>query len=65
MSRGSGLCGLCGGVKRGRSARTAAPIADCLDCRKPICERHSVPVPDEGAYRCTKCARALKTSGRG
>lgn len=65
MSRGAGLCKRCGGVKRGRGARTASPITSCDECRDPVCLRHSVWSPERGAYVCTKCDRASKSAAGG
>jgi len=59
MSRAPGLCRRCGGPKRGRTARTAAPWAQCAkeDCRADICPKHSVWDSSADAWICTKCAR--------
>jgi hypothetical protein len=65
VSRGAGLCGLCGGVRRGRGARVAMPIADCVQCRVPVCAKHSVPAPEEGGYRCNRCVRGNLRQARG
>lgn len=59
MSRAAGLCKLCGGPKRGRAARTAAPIAQCSECGADICPKHAVWRDD--AYICKRCERASKT----
>lgn len=55
---GRGVCGRCGVRKRGRAARTSAPVTDCVRCGVPICNKHMVEAPDEGGYVCTKCHRA-------
>ena len=63
MSRGAGLCRRCGGPKRGRGARVSAPIADCMECGDPICERHATfdaDRGDRGGYVCTKCTRKAR-----
>ena len=60
MSRAAGLCGKCGGPRRGRSARTAAPIAQCESCRVDICEKHARWQGD--FYLCYKCERQGKKS---
>jgi hypothetical protein len=57
MSRAAGLCGRCGGPKRGRSARASDPVADCSRCGTPICKRHARWDSDEEAWVCTRCAR--------
>lgn len=57
VSRAAGLCRRCGGPKRGRAARVAAPIAQCHLCGDDICDRHAMWAGDY--YICTKCARAL------
>lgn len=58
MSRAAGLCRLCGGPKRGRAARTAAPVAQCQLCGNDICPKHAVWAGDY--YICKKCERAGK-----
>lgn len=63
MSRAPGLCRSCGGPKRGRAARTAAPIAQCLGCGNDVCGRHSEwrstwEDNNDGGYVCRKCIRA-------
>ena len=60
MSRAAGLCGKCGGPRRGRSARTAAPIGQCEVCRVDICLKHARWQGDY--YLCYKCARQGKKS---
>ena len=60
MSRAPGLCAKCGGPKRGRAARVAAPIATCESCRGMICEKHARWMGDY--YLCYKCERAGKKS---
>ena len=60
MSRAAGLCIKCGGPKRGRAARTAAPIAQCESCRGDICEKHARWQGDY--YLCYKCERKGKKS---
>jgi len=57
LSRAAGLCRLCGGPRRGKSARLAAPVADCARCGVPVCPRHMVWDTDRAL--CTKCARVL------
>lgn len=58
MSRAAGLCKLCGGPKRGRAARTAAPVAQCQECSADICPRHAEWEGD--GYTCTRCIRLRK-----
>lgn len=60
MSRAPGLCVKCGGPRRGRSARSAAPIAQCESCRGDICAKHARWQGDY--YLCYKCERQGKTS---
>jgi hypothetical protein len=60
MSRAAGLCIKCGGPKRGRAARTAAPITQCESCRGAICEKHARWQGDY--YLCYKCERLGKKS---
>lgn len=60
MSRAAGLCVKCGGPKRGRSARTAAPIGQCESCRGDICLKHARWQGDY--YLCYKCERQGKKS---
>src|SRR5882724_1106297 len=60
MSRAPGLCVKCGGPRRGRSARSAAPIAQCESCRGDICAKHARWQGDY--YLCYKCERLGKTS---
>jgi hypothetical protein len=60
MSRAAGLCVKCGGPKRGRSARTAAPIGQCESCRGDICLKHARWQGD--FYLCYKCERKGKKS---
>ena len=60
MSRAPGLCAKCGGPKRGRAARVAAPIATCESCRGMICEKHARWQGDY--YLCYKCERLGKKS---
>jgi len=55
MSRAPGLCGLCGGPRRGRAARPCAPWARCDTCEMDICEKHSVM--NGSVWICAKCAR--------
>lgn len=57
MSRAPGLCRRCGGPKRGRAAREAAPWAQCNTCHDDICPKHSVWDGTSDAWVCTKCAR--------
>ena len=56
MSRAAGLCKYCGGPKRGRAARPAAPIAQCSSCGNDVCGKHCDWVDDW--YKCHKCIRA-------
>ena len=58
MSRAAGLCGKCGGPRRGRSARTAAPIAQCESCHVDICLKHARWQGD--FYLCYTCERKNK-----
>lgn len=58
MSRAAGLCRRCGGPKRGRAARDAAPWTRCELCNDDICPRHSVWAGDY--WICTKCDREGK-----
>lgn len=60
MSRAAGLCIKCGGPKRGRAARVAAPIGQCESCRGLICEKHARWQGDY--YLCYKCERLGKKS---
>lgn len=60
MSRARGLCGRCGGPRRGRSARRSDPIADCDLCQTPVCARHARYDPDGDRYLCAKDARDHK-----
>ncbi len=62
MSRAAGLCRRCGGPKRGRAARTAAPVSQCRTCGDDICQKHAIWAGD--FYICTKCDRAAR-KGRG
>lgn len=57
MSRARGLCGRCGGPRRGRSARRSDPVADCEACRTPVCARHAGFDPEANQTLCTSCAR--------
>ena len=60
MSRAAGLCIKCGGPKRGRAARTAAPIGQCESCRGDICLKHARWQGDY--YLCYTCERKGKKS---
>jgi formylmethanofuran dehydrogenase subunit E len=54
MARG-GLCGRCGGRKRGQAARAAQPVATCARCGEPVCERHvrwDVRAEEDVCYAC-------------
>lgn len=54
---GRGVCGRCGARRRGRGARVQAPVADCVDCRTPLCVKHAIEAPDRGGYICFKCKK--------
>jgi hypothetical protein len=65
MSRAAGLCRSCGGPRRGRAARTAAPAGQCTRCGDDVCyPKHSDWFSEEdegrGGYVCNKCLRAAK-----
>lgn len=62
MSRASGLCRRCGGPKRGRGARVAAPVADCAECGDPVCAKHVAWIHDR--YVCIKCQRLARMQGQ-
>jgi hypothetical protein len=55
MTRG-GNCGRCGGVRKGKSARSAQPVAVCSRCRYPICVRHARWDTSASETVCTACA---------
>lgn len=61
MSRAAGLCRLCGGPRRGRAARTAAPVARCEICGSDICPRHALWSDEK--YYCLHCARERGIQG--
>lgn len=68
MARAHGLCGRCSGPIRGRSARRAHAVADCANCRTPLCSSHAGFDADNDRYLCGKCARTLQitvTTSRG
>lgn len=60
MSRAPGLCVKCGGPKRGRAARVAAPIGSCESCRGMICLKHARWQGDY--WLCYTCERKGKKS---
>jgi hypothetical protein len=50
MARAHGLCGRCSGPIRGRSARRAHAVADCANCRTPLCSSHAGFDADNDRY---------------
>jgi hypothetical protein len=59
VSRAAGLCRCCGGPRRGKAARLAAPVADCARCGVPVCEKHEVWDSRNEHWICIRCARKL------
>lgn len=57
MSRAAGLCGKCGGPRRGRAAGQSDAVADCDLCHTALCVRHSRYDPDGDRTVCVGCGR--------
>jgi len=58
MARG-GLCGRCGGTRRGPQARAASPVTQCARCSEWVCDKHARWDVAAGQNVCTTCARKL------
>ena len=51
------MCRCCGGPRRGKAARLAAPVQDCARCGAAVCEKHVRW--DADRWICVRCAKVL------
>lgn len=62
--RRRGTCGRCGGQRRRNAAAPSQPVADCIHCQRPVCQRHVAWDGRTNAWVCTACARTSEKGER-